>query len=203
MLRHTPMFLLSLSFVMGGCLSQEEGVSLVSSNPFDTSRPKPTLTRVSFSPAATETAARVDLLGRKIVAANPQLGLRPLFRTVGAPQPELFHRGTVEVDITEGLVSQCQTEGQLAAILCYELGRMVSERGALAGPKARTPDREPPMEVRVGNDGSSAMGSPDLTSLAEKAKYDRPRRGPDAAPLLPPDPRVLAISYLVKAQFSE
>ncbi|MBV9122517.1 MAG: M48 family metalloprotease, partial [Planctomycetes bacterium] len=117
-------------------------------------------------------------------------------------QPEIFHKGTQEVYITEGLVKQCQTDGQLAAVLCHELGKMVSEREALAGPKVLHPDRPPPIEVPIGNDNIG--GTPDLTGLAERAKFSP--HPPPASPVgvsLPPDPNVLARGYLAKAQFSE
>ena len=32
-----------------------------------------------------------DYVGRKVVAANPQLGMRPLFATIQSPTPEIFH----------------------------------------------------------------------------------------------------------------
>src|SRR5262249_39695897 len=76
--------------------------------------------------------ARVDAGGRQLLAANPQVGAKPLFHTIGAPQPEVFHRGTSDVWVTEGLVRQCATDGQLAALLCLELGKMVAEREAAA-----------------------------------------------------------------------
>src|SRR5580765_5242411 len=88
-------------------------------------RPSPPANLPPMNPASTEAAARVDCVGRKILASNPQLALRPMFRTIGAPQAEIFHRGTNDIFITEGLVRQCTTEGQLAAILCTELGKAV------------------------------------------------------------------------------
>jgi hypothetical protein len=161
----------------------------------------PPQTELSGSPASLQAAARVDLLGRKIIAANPQTGLKPLFLTIGAPKAEVFHRGTGEVVITEGLVNQCQTEGELAAVLCLELGKMVSEREAVAQPQMKKP--EPPMEVRVGNDNAGSFGPADQTHMAELAKYDQERRRPNGAPPLPPDPRRLARIYLSKAKFPE
>src|SRR5262245_41303759 len=75
----------------------------------------------TLSPGSTEAAARVDTIGRGILAANPTIGAKPLFRTIGAPRPEIFHRGTEDVYVTEGLVRLCETDGQLAAVLCAEL----------------------------------------------------------------------------------
>ena len=57
-----------------------------------------------------------------------------------------------DVVITEGLVRQCTSDGQLAAVLCTELGRLVSEREALAPPSVRKPERLP---VSFGSTSSS------------------------------------------------
>jgi hypothetical protein len=176
---------------------------LVPSNPFQQSAAAPPRSHTSYAPASTAAAARVETLGRKIVMANPQAGLRPYFRTIGAPQPELFHVGTTEIDITEGLVSQCKTEGELAAVLCKEMGKMVSEREAVAGPQARSPEREPPPELRVGTDYAGTAGAPDQTRLAELGKFEKERRRLREPSLPPPDPQVLARLYLKNAGFPE
>src|SRR5437879_3739195 len=94
---------------------------------------EPMTTLPTLSPASTEAASRVDKIGRGILAANPQIGAKPLFRTIGAPRPEVFHRGTDDVYVTEGLVRLCETDGQLAAVLCAELAKMVAEREAEIG----------------------------------------------------------------------
>src|SRR5205807_9621454 len=107
-----PVFLL----VATGCLPREANTTLVPSNPFG-GMPPPRIAHTPLAPASLQAAGRVDSLGRKIVAANPQTGIPPLFRTIGAMQPEIFHQGTSEVDITEGLVNQCSGDGQLAAVL--------------------------------------------------------------------------------------
>ena len=83
----------------------------------------------TVNPASTDTAARVDTMGRRILAANPGIGGKPMFTTIGAPQSEVFHRGMTDVFVTEGLVREC-TDEQLAAVLCLELAKMVREREA-------------------------------------------------------------------------
>jgi hypothetical protein len=203
MVRSALAALLPLALAFDGCFTQETTTALVPANPFPTANATAARTRVAFSPASLEAATRVDTLGRKLIDANPQAGLRPMFRTIGAPQPEIFHNGTFEVDITEGLVKQCKTDGELAAVLCHELGKMVSEREALAGPKARTPEREPPEDVRVGSDYGGTFGPADQTHLAELAKFDKERHRPSGLPLPPPDPHVLAHTYLLKAGFAD
>jgi hypothetical protein len=176
-----------------GCATDEGAVQRVPDSPFGAPVVPPAPTRASFAPASTAAAARVDTIGRGILGANPQTGLRPLFVTIGAPQPEIFHRGTADIDITEGLVNQCASDGQLAAILCQELGKMVAEREALSSPRSRVNDGPPPA-VRITNDSGS-----DLTYLAEQAKY----RAPAAreAPRIMPDPQALARDYLTKAGY--
>src|SRR5262249_57902882 len=106
-------------------LGSEPKNVLVPANTFDTASPVAPV-QLCANPGSTEAAARVDQVGRKILEANPQAGVKPVFRTIGAPQLEVFHRGTLEVIVTEGLVQQCPDEGRLAAVLCHELGRMVS-----------------------------------------------------------------------------
>ena len=149
-----------LCLTVAGCLPRKDNTALVPSNPFGSS-PPPQVTRASTSPASVQAAVRVDSLGRKLLAANPQIGIQPLFLTIGAPQPEVFHMATSQVDITEGLVNQCSSDGQLAAVLAGELGKMVSEREFLAGPQARAPEPEPPLEVRVGSDNGGSFGPAD------------------------------------------
>ncbi|MCI0704370.1 MAG: hypothetical protein L0241_25205 [Planctomycetia bacterium] len=76
------------------------------------------------------TAERVETLGRKIIAQNTFTGIEPLFHTIGVKESVLFHRGTEELFISEGLVAKCKTDGELAALLCAELGQMMAEKRA-------------------------------------------------------------------------
>src|SRR3546814_14152828 len=67
-----------------------------------TDKPKP-------SPATEEASLRVVQVGQKLLAANPQIGLKPLFSTIGPstagpPAEEIFHAGKNQVVITETLV---------------------------------------------------------------------------------------------------
>jgi hypothetical protein len=186
-----------------GCLNQGPGTAVVPTDPFNNLPPVPPGSRVSYAPAPLATAARVDTIGARILAANPQLGSRPQFRTIGAPQPELFHQGTAGIYITDGLVKQCATDGQLAALLSHELAKMVAEREALAGTQARLPDRPPPMEVRVGSDNMGGFGAPDQTRIAELGKYEREHARSGNTPLPLPDPKRLAHDYLTKTGYAE
>jgi hypothetical protein len=189
-----------LLMIAGGCTdSRVAQTDLVSASPFNEGAPRPQ-TEIALSPAPVDVAARVDQLGRRLLAANPQANIKPVFTTIGASEPEIFHRGVTQVYITSGLVQQCTTDGQLAAVLCHELGRMVAEREALAGANANVPEREPPQDVPVGNSAGERFGSPDLTHLAELAPYDAQRRhAMRGTPLPPPDPDRLAQVYLRNA----
>lgn len=75
-------------------------------------------------------AERVELLGRKIVAQNTFIGIEPLFMTFGIQEDVLFHRGSEQLFISEGLVEKCKSDAELAAVLCSELGQMVAEKRA-------------------------------------------------------------------------
>jgi hypothetical protein len=178
-----------------------KGTALVPSSPFgNPPAPPAPATKVSFAPASREMTLRVDRVGRDVLAANPQIGFRPLFATISAPQPEIFHQGSNMVWLTEGLEKQCQNDGQLAALLCVELGKMVAERERLASPHMRNPERRPPMEVPIGNAGQ--FSTPDLVRMAELAPYDHDRQQA-ARRLPPPDAKILALGYLEKAGFTK
>jgi hypothetical protein len=164
-------------------------------------RPNPPANLPPMNPASTEAAARVDCVGRRILAANPQLGVHPLFRTIGAPQSEVFHRGTTDILITEGLVRQCTSDGQLAAILCTELGKAVAEREINTPASTRQPDRRPPVDPHLNTD--SALGySPDQTRLRELADYDTLRQQRQQ-PVSPPDAATLTRVCLLRAGFHD
>jgi hypothetical protein len=188
---------LPLALAGVGCLDGQSG-RLVPPNFFAPQTPQ-----VSSLPASKEAATRVALVGQKIVAANPQLALRPIFATIGDTQPGILHRGTSEITITEGLVRQCGTEAQLAAVLCQEMGKMVAEREAQVGAQLRAANREPPPRLDVGHDSIGSAGAADKTYLAELAMYDKQRRGPAAGgAAAAPDAKALARSLMVQAGYS-
>jgi len=162
-------------------------------------RPEPLAAMPNITPASTETAARVDAVGRQLLAANPQIGSKPLFHTVGAPHPEVFHRGTTDVFVTEGLVKQCAGDGQLAAVLCLELGKMIREREAAVPNAVRTRDALPPMDDRLGLDDRMG-GATDHANWKEEVDYDIQRKAQHKRLRLP-EPTLLARDYLAKAGF--
>jgi predicted Zn-dependent protease len=182
-----------------GCVTNDAKTEIVSDNPFGQTAPVTVQSANSYAPASLNAAARVDQMGRRLVAANKQAGLQPLFRTIGAPQSEIFHRGASEIDITEGLVTQCATDGQLAAVLCLEMGKIVSDRETLAGPRARRLEVLPPVDVSIGSD-TAAQGTADQLHRAELARFDQEHpRQPKL--VTPPEPQALARTYQVKAGY--
>ena len=106
-----------------------------------------------------------------------------------------------QVVITSGLVEQCKTDGQLAAVLSSELARMIVEREAQAGPAVRRPEPIPAMSMAGGSGG--AFGPADQVSLAEMTRFQAARHPANApAPRLP-DAQQIARTYLRNAQFPE
>jgi hypothetical protein len=189
-----------------GCLTPDQSTAVVPPVPpgHVASAPSPFPARSAYPPQNLELAARVDGLGRKLLAANPQVGLQHVvFSTIGDPRPEIFHRGQVEIIVTEGLVQQCRDEAELAAVLCLELGKMVSEREAQAKPRTRLPRREEVIDVRVGNEVGGSFGPADGTALAELGKLQQERQRVVEAASLPPDPRVVAGGLLQRAGFAQ
>jgi len=186
-----------------GCIGDGKTLPLVSRDPMappSEFKPGPSPHVTNAPPATAAAANRVALVGQKLLLANRKSGLHPAFRTAGLPTPEIFHRGVDELFITEGLVSQCKTDAQLAALLSLELGKMLVEREVRAGPDARRPDRLPPIRSGVGTGINSAFGPEDGMQAYEMYKYEQEQRRPKV-PLLP-DPKAVARTYLSKAGYS-
>jgi hypothetical protein len=189
-----------LLLLVCGCMS-EDGSTMLPCNPFVTQAFKPAAVQhIVETPGTKEAADRVLTVGGKVVTANPQIGFRPRFCTIGSPKEEIIHRGNHDVFITEGLVRRCETDGQLAAVLCLELGKMVAERESLADPLTRMKPAYVPIDMPVGNDASGPFGSPDGTRRMELSKFEEQQRQKAEAP--PPSPDSLARSYLRKAKFA-
>lgn len=125
----------------------------------------------------TETAVRVEDLGKRIIAQNAFTGIEPLFYTVGVTESVLFHRGTEELFVSEGLVKKCKTEAELAAVLCAELGQMMAEKRAARRAGA---DRDTIPDAGLPGGATVAGGTPDDPGRAAEIAF-RERR-PKAAP---------------------
>lgn len=185
---------------LAGCFTSPAGTALVATTIGDQPIAARFAQHAQTAPATEEAGRLVAQVGQKVVGANPALGLRPRFLTVGGDAPpELFHRGDSEVVITESLARQCKTEGQLAALLSLEMGKMVSERSS-AG-LVQLADRGPPMAVQAGADAGGIFGPPDGTRLMELAKYER-KRALARESAEPPAPDTLARAYLQTAGYN-
>ncbi|HTU22520.1 MAG TPA: hypothetical protein VMG10_31065 [Gemmataceae bacterium] len=200
-----PTFVLGLA--MAGCLSDEPKLTTVGgSSPF--SKPGRTQT-ASFQhakPATEQVAIRVKTIGQKIVAANPRIKQKVDFFTIGVPQEEIFHQTQKDVStisITEGLAKQCKTDGELAAVLSEELGKLMSEQMVQTRPLR---GRMPPdliMNPHVGNDNNGTFGSTDGTDRMIAARFEKDwQQGRRGLPAPPPAPETLARSYLQSAGFN-
>jgi predicted Zn-dependent protease len=177
-----------------GCVPGPNNNMIVPTNPFGDGRKVETPTPHEASKVTEQSAINVVRVGQKILAANPGLKLQPQFILVGRPDEEIFHREK-DILITEGLAQKCQSEAQLAAVLCHELGKMVSEREGVERFRLRADDRSPPVDVPVGNDYHGVLGAADNTHQIELARYEQERKNRRSKP------EDLARAYLIKAGY--
>ena len=194
--------------MLAGCLPLEllhsdADLAQVPTSPFaPTPAQSVRLGRPNFTPAAQDVSMRVDAVGRKLLAANPQAAIKPLFATIGVATPEIFHTDLTMVYVTEGLVKQCRGEPELAAVLAHELGRMLSEREAALSRDTRTNEPLPPVPLPIGSMGSPMAADPNYTM--EMARYEKEHpRAARKKPLPPPDPRLVAGVLLEQAGFQK
>jgi hypothetical protein len=149
-----------------------------------------------------QVAERVESLGRRIIAQNTFTGLDPLFHTLGVKESLLFHRGTAQLFISEGLVTRCKTDVELAAVLCSELGQMMAENQA-ARRVGRNTDPIPDVALPGTTDAGGMTG--DQTRLAELAyhekRYGRRQTRASADDANPTNPDVAARGLLKGAGF--
>ena len=176
---------------MGSLFEEEKTTELAWNDP--SADAPPVVRKANFAPASQEVAWRVDQVGRTLAGENSQYGLRPLFATIGSPQPEVFHAGAQLVYVTEGLVRQCKTDAELAAVLAAEMGKMVAEREARVGKDLRDPDRLPPVQLPIGTNGFGNDAA-DPTNFIEAARFEK--KYPRNRRLARPDPQAVARSLL-------
>jgi hypothetical protein len=186
--------------LLAGCLPtlpEEPATQQVASTPFSPPR-GPMPTRVNYAPASQETSFRVVLIKDKLIGDNPQVGIKPNVIAIGSADPEIFHVGMNQIYITEGLVRQCQSEGQLAAILAFELGRMIAEREATVSDEVRQPERQLPIQLPIGSNGDSRDRDP--TYYIELARHEKlyPKHPPKLAR---PNPQLIAREVLDRAGY--
>lgn len=159
----------------------------------------------TVAPASVEAAARVDRIGRQLVAGSPFLGLDPTFQTVGPTQesptsePELFHFDTTGVFLTEGLVTLCKTDEQLAGVLAHELGLMAAE--SRRADRMRLPQPIPAAAMGGKPDGSTDFDPARAMYLAD---FEKNVRKPSERKMYPTtDARQIARQLLKDAGFAE
>ena len=124
------------------------------------------------------TAERVETIGRKIIAQNTFTGIEPLFHTIGVPEPALFHEGPERLMVSEGLVKQCRTDGELAAVLCSELAKMLVEKKAARRVGA---ERDSFPEIGIPTGSGLAGGTPDDPARAAERAFQEKQRTKQAA----------------------
>lgn len=153
------------------------------------------------SEATHATHARVDQVGRTILRTNLFIGIEPSFHTIGHKDPLLFHRDENGLFISDTLVNRCQTDGELAAVLCTELGKMVAEKRNVQ----RMGLPEPPLNVPISNSMEAGGIPADQIFVAEaalreqKSKKDRT----PASRNLTTDPKKIARELLKTAGYDE
>jgi hypothetical protein len=146
-------------------------------------------------------AARVDQVGRQILAANLFCGVDAAFQVVGDKEPILFHRGQQSVFISDSLVNQCATDEELAAVLCSELGKMVAEKRNAA----RMGYADPLMNLNFAGSGEAGGITADQFRLAELAEHEKrtPKKAVDKVLAESTDPRKIAVEMMKTTGFDE
>jgi hypothetical protein len=185
-----------VAFGLGGCIWDE-----TERQPGLPADPMRVTANKKLEQANVAACSWTDSVGRRILAANPELPMQIVFRAAGYPKPELFHQGTTSIVVTQALVDMCKSDAELAAVLCVELGRMVAEREALAPLEARQPPAKPPIDgVTLGT--TSGVANPDEFRLREIAQFEEAQRRQRAGARLP-DPMELAKRFLRRTGYPE
>jgi hypothetical protein len=201
MIRRMGPVLLPALLGLTGCFDQQTSTGLVPDGSLAGINQPVTAQHVAYAKMTGEMATHVNEIGQKVLLSNPEIGVRPLIHTFGDDRPEVFHRGASEIGITVGLVKACKSDAELAAVIAQELGKMVSEREARLAQRNQRAERQPPADLRVGNDNRGFNGDADMTRMAELAAYEKDRSRVNEPPPPPPDPKALARLYLIKAGF--
>jgi hypothetical protein len=150
----------------------------------------PTVTRASG-----ETAERVDEVGSDLLTATG-LGIPDIsFYSLDGNEAELFHRDPKTLFISEGLVSRCRTDDELAAVLATEMGKMTAEfrRGVRKQVKEPIPAVASGPKMNTGTDFDPARD-------AYLAQYEAAKQSPAEKKNWPTvDPHEIAVELLKNA----
>jgi len=140
-------------------------------------------------PASQEVSVRVDQIGQMLLTQNPFLGVSPTFGVVGRPEEAIFHPDHHGILITEGLVNNCKTDDELAAVLALELAELTAE--FKNGKRSGLPQPLPPQPGA----GSMTAGGTDSTQLMTEALV-REHASKNGAAVKPEVPQQLAAEIL-------
>ena len=183
-----------------GCIWDQRTPDHVPDMPSD---PVLTEKRLELVQANAEACTRVYTIGQRILASNPDLPRRLVFRAAGQPTPEIFHQSNNSIVVTQKLVEMCKTDAELAAVLAMEMGKMSAERIVLAPLDSNELEIHKPIDPgRIGNEVAGVANAQDPFRLQEMALYEEDQRKQFAASHLP-DPNRLARLYLRRAGYSE
>jgi hypothetical protein len=186
-----PLGLVCLALAIAGCAGTDRD-PFAFKNPFASERP---FDAASAPAASTKAASRVHAVASAVVGANAaDLSEKPVFMTIGLKEPMIFHRGAGQIVVSEALVDRCPTDDELAAVICWELGKV-----AAAHPPERRTVNDPVPTGPLARDVVGGAYEPDMTRLAEEAKFDRrPARGSRPGREPRPDPKTLAQNFFAK-----
>lgn len=130
-------------------------------------------------PDHVENSRRVDELTKRIVDQNTFTGLEPIVTVLGFPEAALFHRGTNQLFISDGMVKKCKTDAELAAVLCSELGQMMAQKRAVIA-VGRNKDPIPEIALPGGVNDSSGVRIAELALQQKRIDEKRNRDESDA-----------------------
>jgi hypothetical protein len=199
------LLMFGLMLAAAGCLSDEKKLTTVSPNAFGKISRAQVASFKQAPPATQEIALRVDRVGKQIVAANPTIKQKVVFMTLGVPHEEIFHQTQKDVStifITEQMVKQCKSDGELAAVLSEELGKLVSEQMVQSRPARNPIPASFILNSPVGNDIGGTLGSADRTNDMIAARFEKEwQQSRSILPSTPPPPETLARTYLSSAGF--
>jgi hypothetical protein len=195
---------LGLMLAAAGCLSDDKKLTTVSSSPYGKVGRTQTASFKQAAPATQEIALRVDRVGKQIVNANPSITQKIVFLALGVSHEEIFHQTQKDVSaiyITEGLAKQCKSDGELAAVLSQELGKVITEQRVQALPVRNPIPANLILNSPIGNDIGGAVGGADRTNDMIAARFDKEWRQSRQLPTPPPPPETFARTYLSRAGF--
>lgn len=194
-----------LMLAAAGCLSDNKKLATVSANHFGKPGRVQAASFKQAPPATQEVALRVDRLGKQITKANPRINQKVVFMTLGIAHEEIFHQTNKDVStifITEGLAKQCKSDGELAAVLSQEIGKLVTEQMVQARPTRPPLSASLAMNPPIGNDAAGTFGAADGSNALIATRFEKEwKQSRQSLPTAPPPPEELARTYLSGAGF--